>query len=320
MSRISIVIPLFNAEKFLRRCLESIQAQTYTNWECILIDDGSTDSSKEICNEYAQKNSRFRVFCKKNGGVASARNLGIEHAAGEWLTFVDADDYIDQDYLESLIISQTRYNSEWALCGLKKYCKDGSLKWERKYQESVYSKEEFGKFLNKGSLSKHKGPYAKLYKMSIIEMHHLRFVQGAFTGEDEIFIYRYFLYCSKISLSTCTGYNYMETEGALTSQGTFPYDNEVISSTAFEEVSNEVCSQYPEYRWIMHRWTFFIDKQLNSIYKFSDNPKSRIQRINQIDVKKYAEWKVCASPVETFLVTLLRLRLFRLYDFLRTLK
>ena len=98
----SIIIPVYNSEKALRRCLDSILAQTMTDYECLLIDDGSTDSSGRICDEYAAKDERFRVFHKENGGVSSARNVGLDNAKGEWITFVDSDDSVEESFLESL--------------------------------------------------------------------------------------------------------------------------------------------------------------------------------------------------------------------------
>ena len=91
---ISIIIPVYNAEKYLNRCLDSVLAQTFTNWECLLIDDGSKDLSGKICDEYVSKDSRFRVFHKENGGVSVARNLGIRESLGEWIYFCDSDDYV----------------------------------------------------------------------------------------------------------------------------------------------------------------------------------------------------------------------------------
>lgn len=91
---VSIIVPVFNAYKYLARCIDSILKQTFTDWECLLIDDGSTDGSGVLCDEYAQRDSRIRVFHKERGGVSSARNVGLEKARGEWLVFVDADDWI----------------------------------------------------------------------------------------------------------------------------------------------------------------------------------------------------------------------------------
>ncbi|VLA03812.1 putative glycosyltransferase [Streptococcus pneumoniae] len=118
---ISIVVPIYNVENYLRMCLDSIQNQTYQNFECLLINDGSPDNSAEICREYVAKDSRFRYFEKENGGLSSARNLGIERSGGgAYITFVDSDDWLENDALDQLYgalkkenadISIGRYNS-----------------------------------------------------------------------------------------------------------------------------------------------------------------------------------------------------------------
>ena len=97
--KISVIIPVYNAEATVCRCVDSVLAQTFTDFECILINDGSTDSSGSICDEYAAKDSRVRVFHKENGGVSSARNVGLDNLRGEWVTFVDSDDWILQNAL-----------------------------------------------------------------------------------------------------------------------------------------------------------------------------------------------------------------------------
>ncbi len=95
--KISVIVPVYNVEKYLSRCIDSILAQTFTDFELLLIDDGSPDSSGKICDEYAKKDGRIRVFHKPNGGVSSARNLGLDYARGEWIAFVDSDDWIHED-------------------------------------------------------------------------------------------------------------------------------------------------------------------------------------------------------------------------------
>lgn len=99
---VSIIVPIYNVEKYLRECLDSILVQTFTDWECLLVDDGSPDKCGEICDEYAAKDKRFRVLHKENGGVSSARNLGLDKAKGEWVTFVDADDFLMPSFLQGL--------------------------------------------------------------------------------------------------------------------------------------------------------------------------------------------------------------------------
>lgn len=104
---ISIIVPVYNTEKYLDQCIQSVLAQTYTNWELLLIDDGSTDSSGAICDKYAAEDKRIRVFHKENGGVSSARNLGLDNAQGEWISFVDADDWIDKQCYQMVLDAHT---------------------------------------------------------------------------------------------------------------------------------------------------------------------------------------------------------------------
>ena len=101
--KISIIIPVYNVEKYISECIESILKQTYNNFELLLINDGSTDTSGNICDKYAELDKRIRVFHKKNEGVGIARNLGIEHARGEWICFIDSDDWISSDYFETIM-------------------------------------------------------------------------------------------------------------------------------------------------------------------------------------------------------------------------
>lgn len=106
--KISVIVPVYNAEKSLCRCIDSILTQTYQDFELLLIDDGSKDSSGAICDSYAAKDSRIKVFHKSNGGVSSARNLGIDNAQGEWLTFVDADDWVEENFLSSFDLVENK--------------------------------------------------------------------------------------------------------------------------------------------------------------------------------------------------------------------
>lgn len=113
---ISVIIPVYNVERYLRRCLDSVVNQIYKNLEIILVDDGSPDRCPEICDEYAERDSRIKVIHKKNGGQAEARNKGIDIARGEYITFVDADDYISSSYVSSLYKSIKRFSVKFAIC------------------------------------------------------------------------------------------------------------------------------------------------------------------------------------------------------------
>ena len=101
--KISIIVPVYNTEKYIRQCLDSILNQTYQNFECLLINDGSSDNSLSIAESFAQNDSRMKVFTKENGGPSSSRNYGLNKVSGEFITFVDADDYIDEYMIENMI-------------------------------------------------------------------------------------------------------------------------------------------------------------------------------------------------------------------------
>lgn len=102
LETISIIIPIYNVESYLRKCLDSIMEQSFSCFELLLINDGSTDASAQICQEYVEKDDRIRYFEKENGGVSSARNFGIKHSSGEYITFIDSDDWVEPNYLEIL--------------------------------------------------------------------------------------------------------------------------------------------------------------------------------------------------------------------------
>ena len=104
--KLAILIPVYNAEKYLRECLDSVLAQTFPDWEAICVDDGSTDGSGAILDEYAAKDGRFRVIHQKNAGVSAARNAALDVAKGEWVCFVDADDVIDRDWLRAMMLGR----------------------------------------------------------------------------------------------------------------------------------------------------------------------------------------------------------------------
>lgn len=117
---ISIIVPVYNMSKYLEQSLDSIKRQTYDNWECILVDDGSKDSSGNICDRYASEDERFKVIHQSNGGLSAARNTGLKHIKGKYVAFVDSDDWLDENYLKTLHGHITRYNVDVAQCGFVK--------------------------------------------------------------------------------------------------------------------------------------------------------------------------------------------------------
>jgi len=127
MPKISVIVPVYNVEKYLAKCIDSILAQTFTDFECILINDGSPDNSPAICDEYAKKDERMKVIHKENGGVSSARNTGLDIAQGEWITFADSDDWVDENYLELMYSNAIKNNCDLSICGFKSVDEKGNI-------------------------------------------------------------------------------------------------------------------------------------------------------------------------------------------------
>ena len=195
---VSIIIPVYNSEKALRRCLDSILSQTMTDYECLLIDDGSTDSSGRICDEYAAKDERFRVFHKENGGVSSARNVGLDNAKGEWITFVDSDDSVEESFLESL------YNFGSGSLKICNFTGDGHKDYSEDCSK-VKTSSVITRLLNDNLVW---APWGKLFSNDIINDHNLRFDIKLRLGEDTVFCWEYLSYCPDVTVLASNLYNY----------------------------------------------------------------------------------------------------------------
>ena len=122
MDLVSVIVPAYNIQNYIRRCVDSIRNQTYSELEILLIDDGSTDDTGELCDEFAQQDERITVYHKKNGGLSSARNYGIERAHGTYLSFIDADDWVKRDFIEVLYQNIKRANAELSIVGYSLIC------------------------------------------------------------------------------------------------------------------------------------------------------------------------------------------------------
>ena len=128
MMKISVIIPVYNTARTLPRCLDSIICQTYSDWECIVVDDGSTDDSPEIIKKYSIKDKRIKFICQSNSGVSAARNRGIKDSSGEYITFIDSDDYVESDYFKQAVDLLTVHNAEMLLAGYTEdYCINGKI-------------------------------------------------------------------------------------------------------------------------------------------------------------------------------------------------
>lgn len=208
---ISIIIPVYNVEDYLRECLDSIVNQSFADWEAILVDDGSTDGSLAICHEYAQSNSHIQVFHKENGGVSTARNLGIEKASGEWIWFVDADDWIEKDALQKLDNIISRYDCDTIFHGLIRVNEKGMVNKLMADKDIDSPKKVFleNHFCFQNGML--------LFNAHIIRSIALRYTEGIKMGEDLVFQYKYLIHCKKPISIGCNLYYYRYREGSAVS-------------------------------------------------------------------------------------------------------
>ena len=172
---ISIIVPIYNVENYLRQCLDSILNQTYQNFECLLINDGSPDNSVEICREYVAKDSRFCYFEKENGGLSSARNVGIENSRGTYITFVDSDDWLDSNYLEVLHSKIVEYDTDFVIGAYKKFSMSDNCYYihvcDQDYYEKIWTSQEL--LTQLPNVEDYDGSYivswGKLFKRSLFD-------------------------------------------------------------------------------------------------------------------------------------------------------
>ena len=222
MPKISVIVPVYNVEKYLNRCIDSILNQSYSDFELILVDDGSPDNSGKICDEYAQMDERVRVIHKENGGVSLARNAGIDNARGEYITFIDSDDSIKGNFLESAIAHMD--NVDLYVSGLEMITinngeitkKDDYTIEEAKRLSITELYENVNKTFPQICIC---GPTCKIYKANIIKDKGISFEKGISLGEDTLFNLSYCEHIEKVYFDKGIYYTYYrENENSLFSK------------------------------------------------------------------------------------------------------
>ncbi len=206
---VSVIIPVYNAERYIRSCIASVLRQSYLFFELLLIDDGSTDDSGNICEEYAKRDKRVQVIHRENQGVSATRNLGIEKANGRFLVFVDADDQIHKDLLK--IYMQAYTSNQVLLCGISNDLIDLEKEYTKEDIENksiLWKKENFMELFAKDYVN---SPWNKLYDANIIQKNHIRYPQNLSLGEDLLFNLTYFQYApTEYKLITLPLYYYQD--------------------------------------------------------------------------------------------------------------
>lgn len=266
---ISVIVPVYNVEKYLPRCIDSILNQTYKNLEIILVDDGSPDNCPAICDEYAQKDSRIKVIHKANGGVSSARNVGLDVATGEYIGFVDSDDWIEPDMYEFLFMRATDYNVDISRC---------ASVWEYgkgRCEEILTDNENENMFLLDGEdliLDLVNGAWDegvvwnKLYKKEIVK--NVRFREDIAFCEDCLF--NYYVFKSNCDIkevcSNTMKYHYLQKDAPDISKRDFDrivVDMEMLN----DEIDNYTIKQYCTKRLVEFSVSLFNGSAFSGLFK-----------------------------------------------------
>jgi glycosyltransferase involved in cell wall biosynthesis len=243
--KISIIVPVYKTEQYLPRCIESILSQTVAHFELVLIDDGSPDNSGNICDEYATKDDRIIVFHQKNSGVSIARNNGIKEATGEYLCFVDSDDWLIESYLEDFFINLI-YDADFYIQGYtnyyernKTYNKKGFLSdknYTSKFIRESYIYAEFNKLANSACF--------KLFKRDFVQKYNIEFDRTISYGEDHLFVLNYMLYIDNMCVSRKHGYNYIHRVDESLTNKYINHDRLFYYATMTFKVRNELINKF----------------------------------------------------------------------------
>ena len=295
--KISVIVPVYNVEKYLNRCVESIINQTYKNLEIILIDDGSTDASSQMCDAY--EDNRIVVIHKENEGLGLSRNVGISKATGEYILFVDSDDYLDEDMIENLYTDMKENNADTCIGGYKRVYADRVEEYKNIYAGQVFYDEEiisnvlvkmFGKY---GKIDDHieMSVWKVLFSRDIIINNNIKFPsEKEFISEDIIFDTAYYPKSKRLCISGDIGYNYCDNFGSLTTK--YNPRRFELQEKLFLELKKRT-NELGIYELSKQRML----NTLIAIARYSIKLEQKYADVNGVKVSKKNIQKICSSSI-----------------------
>lgn len=283
---LSIIVPVYNVEQYLPMCIESIIGQTVSDFELILVNDGSTDGSLTICKEYAQKDNRIIVINQENTGVSSARNNGIEHARGAWITFVDSDDWVDSDYLEGFCLD--RYDADLIVQGLEYYDnRNGKFFKQVRVKDCIIEEVNAKQTVADNNLLGSGFPVAKAFSRTLIEKG-VRFNPRISYHEDHVFVLEILSKASKIRLSNSVAYKYryFHSENTLSSKH-HSWQDLCLASDGMIEALNSLRYKFiePGSNYERQIYNFAYSPKISAVFEvfmMSELRREKKQSINAI--------------------------------------
>lgn len=320
---ITVVVPVYNAERYVGACLDSLLAQSYPHYEVMVIDDGSTDGSGILIDAYPDKDSRVRVFHQPNCGVSASRNRAIADSRGDLLTFVDADDNVGPDYLANLLGALPQQGGRGVVIGgLIQYRPDGN--WTRMQVPIVeYRSKEFGKMFAEINLHHYWYAASKLYDLSLIREKEVRFDERLNYAEDALFLMNYLQWADYVRFYPLADYNYYLHAGASLSRCNRSFDAEY---TVFKKLKGhliELKRRYPRmpeaFLRMEHESSIYLIRALSALYRppYALPRDQRLEAFDNLQERDFELLKLNYRPyrkVDKFGKILLMSRSFKCYD------
>jgi len=291
---ISIIVPIYNSEQYLVRCIESVLKQTYQDFELLLIDDGSTDSSFSICRRYAVLDTRVRIFRLSNGGVSRARNYGLSKVVGDWITFLDSDDWLSNDYLEVL---QENANRE-TLNIVQAYVTslDVVQAWPIKFDCGCFNWSENSTIDN---VLVYGTPWGKLYNKQIILSNKIQFDESVSNHEDHLFYFTYLLHVERIHIFNRGCYYYRISRESSLSRKMPDYRALLYVYKRLRAIYDQILSQnqleYLKLPCMRHFMVYIKIKAIRSAFYNRNTRIERIQVLSQLSRKEIFTDYQCMS-------------------------
>lgn len=294
---ITIIVPVYNCEKFVDKCIESVLSQTFKEWELIMVDDGSLDNAGTICDKYAASDSHIRVIHQENGGPGKARNNGINHCNTRWFTFLDADDVVESDYLENYHVEQLTSDTQLSIQGFKRVDMQGNTLDEvYEFKTAIYrGKDEIVRSFIDNGVFMYGQSCGKLYNKVLVDKYNITLSTELRLSEDHLFYLQYLLHVSEIHTYCGTKYCYQMADAELSlTHRIIPWKETLKRFQAIYKATEDVVKKYAVTDQRLLRTIYYfsitggISLTLNSLYKTEKDTKVRheVLSVLKMDLKK----------------------------------
>ena len=310
---ISVITPVYNSSQFLNACIESVLCQSYKDFEFLIIDDGSTDNSKDIIRNWALRDNRVVPVFQEISGASSARNHGLDIAKGEFVVFVDSDDYVTQTYLQDLIDMIS--DKEDVVLGVSGHSAfyNGTFSHHHQFPKCSCLVCDYKTIFQDISLHKFGFPWGKIFRRDIIERHHLRFDEKVCIAEDLMFLMHYLISANSylhatIAFSDVYNYIYLVHQGSLSTSSS-SFEKELYSYNEYRNTMNQLKSLFSP-------MAYYADRCLNAIFQRPISSDWK-EKLGLIDRKEYQRYKRCNTKYESLLKFLFVHRFWYLLRLLR---